>query len=159
MKAHGILNAELCHAVASLGHGDGLLVVDAGYPIPSNAWRIDLALTPNQPDLRTVLGALAAEMIVERIEVAADVATHNEPLFTWLESTWPGVPLDTRPHAEMLALVGSQAKAVVRTGAFDPWGNVLLVSGVDVPAFFAAPGVVVPEYYRDRIVAETETSA
>ena len=34
MKQGGILNAELSHAIACLGHGDGLLVVDAGFPIP-----------------------------------------------------------------------------------------------------------------------------
>lgn len=154
MKMGGILNAELSHVLASLGHGDGLLVVDAGYPIPRTAWRVDLALTRNQPDLRTVLGAIAAELIVERIEVADDVTTHNAPLHRWLATTWPSAEISSRPHAEMLSVVAAGAKAIVRTGAFDPWGNVLLVSGVDVPAFFAAPGVVVPDYYRDRMPGE-----
>jgi simple sugar transport system permease protein/D-ribose pyranase len=39
----------------------------------------------------------------------------------------------------------------VRTGAFDPWGNILLYSGVDVPKWFAKPGVHVPDYYADRM--------
>lgn len=151
MKRSGILNAELAHAVASLGHGDGLLVVDAGFPIPRSAWRIDLALIANQPDLRTVLGVLADEMIVESVTVADDVASHNQPLDTWLRDRWPDVEFETIPHDHMLTTAAANAKAIVRTGAFDPWGNVLLTSGVDVAAFFAQPGVVVPDYYAHRI--------
>ena len=44
-----ILNAELNHAIASMGHGDFILVCDAGFPIPNDAWRIDLALTKDVP--------------------------------------------------------------------------------------------------------------
>lgn len=154
MKRGGILNAELSHAIASLGHGDGLLVVDAGFPIPSGAWRIDLALTTDQPELRPVLDLVGAEMIVEEIVVASDVQTHNAPLHDWLRSRWPDVPLGSVAHSEMLTTVAREAKAVVRTGALDPWGNVLLRSGVDVAAYFARPGVVVPDYYRDRMPAE-----
>jgi len=153
MKRSGILNAELAHAVASIGHGDGLLVVDAGFPIPRDAWRIDLAISRNIPDLRTVLDVIADELIVEGIVVADDVTTHNAPLHRWLEQRWPDAPLTTVPHAEMLGTAPARAKAVVRTGAFDPWGNVLLLSGVDVPAYFSTPGVVVPDYYRDRMEA------
>lgn len=151
MKRTGILNADLAHAIASLGHGDGLLVVDAGFPIPRDAWRIDLAIVANLPDLRTVLDTIADEMIVEAVTVAEDVPTHNAPLDAWIDGRWPTVERRTIPHSEMLTSVAAQAKAVVRTGAFDPWGNVLLHSGVDVAAFFAAPGVVVPDYYAERM--------
>ncbi|MEO5722744.1 MAG: D-ribose pyranase [Ilumatobacteraceae bacterium] len=151
MKRSGILNAELARAIASLGHGDGLLVVDAGFPIPSDAWRIDLAVARDVPDLTTVLSLVAAEMIVEGLVVAEDVATHNQPLQQWLRSTWPDVEPTLIEHREMLDQGAKRAKAVVRTGAFEPWGNVLLISGVDVAAFFSRPGVVVPDYYRDRI--------
>ena len=55
MIRSGILNAELNHAIASMGHGDLMIVCDAGFPIPSAAWRIDLAVVPDVPDLETVL--------------------------------------------------------------------------------------------------------
>lgn len=151
MKQGGILNAELSHAIACLGHGDGLLVVDAGFPIPADAWRIDLALSRDQPELRTVLDLIGSEMIVEGVLVADDVRDHNRPLHDWLSTRWPDLTIDSIPHAELLATGSSRAKAVVRTGAYDPWGNVLLRSGVDVPAYFSRPGVVVPDYYRDRM--------
>jgi D-ribose pyranase len=40
---------------------------------------------------------------------------------------------------------------IVRTGAFDPWGNVLLYSGVDVLAWFGKLGTVAPDYYAKNI--------
>lgn len=151
MKRGGILNHQLCAAIAALGHGDGLLVVDAGFPIPSDAWRIDLAVTANIPDLRTVLDLIAAEMIVEKVVLAAEVASHNPRLDAWVRQCWPTARFEPVTHEEMLASTPRRAKAVVRTGAFDPWGNVLLVSGVDVPAWFSSPEVVVPAYYRSRM--------
>jgi D-ribose pyranose/furanose isomerase RbsD len=145
------LNADLCHAIAALGHGDVLLVVDAGFPIPRDAWRIDLAVAAGLPDLRTVLDLVGNEMIVEGIVVADEVKTHNAPLHGWLSERWSEIAIETVPHTDMLSGAAARAKAVVRTGAFDPWGNVLLRSGVDVAAWFADPGVVVPDYYRDRM--------
>jgi D-ribose pyranase len=151
VKRSGILNAELARALASMGHGDGLLVVDAGFPVPADSVRIDLAFVQDQPDLRTVLDGIGNEFIAERIVVADEVRTHNAPLHDWLAQRWPTTDLETIPHTQMLATAAAQAKAVVRTGAFEPWGNVLLISGVDVPSWFTAPGVVVPEYYVDRM--------
>ena len=49
MKKNGILNAELAHAVASMGHTEIMMVVDAGFPIPRDAWRIDLAIEQDLP--------------------------------------------------------------------------------------------------------------
>lgn len=156
MRRAGILNAQLTHAIASMGHGDTLMVVDAGFPVPADSWRIDLAVTRDVPDLRTVLDLIADELIVERIQYADDVPTHNAPLAAWIASRWPGIETVTAPHSEMLSDVPRRARAVVRTGAFDPWGNISLTSGVDVAAFFARPGVKVPDYYAAQIAALDE---
>jgi D-ribose pyranase len=151
MKRKGILNAELSGVLASLGHTDLLLVVDAGFPIPRTAHRIDLAVAEDLPKLTTVLDLIAEELIVEGVVTAEDVATHNAPLADWLRQRFPGAEHTTRPHAQMLGELAHQAKAIVRTGAFNPWGNVGLICGVDVPRWFDEPGVVVPDYYRDRM--------
>ena len=151
MKRNGILNQPLSDVIASLGHGDMLIVSDAGFPIPRDAHRVDLALAADLPDLRTVLGLLAAEVITERVVLAAEMETYNAPLFTWLRETFSDAEFDLRPHEEMLSTVARGAKAIVRTGAFDPWGNIGLVSGVDVPRWFAKEGVRAPEYYRERL--------
>jgi D-ribose pyranose/furanose isomerase RbsD len=150
MKRNGILNDRLSAVVASMGHGDMLMVVDAGFPIPKDAIRIDLSLAADVPDLRLVLALIHRELIVERLVVAAEMAEHNAPLHRWLTGEFADAELHARPHAEMLADVPRAATAIVRTGAFDPWGNIGLVSGVDVPRWFAREGVVVPDYYRER---------
>ncbi len=62
-----------------------------------------------------------------------------------------GAELVTFPHAEILTELAAKAKFIVRTGAFDPWGNIVLYSGVDVPKWFTKPGTVVPEYYASRM--------
>jgi simple sugar transport system permease protein/D-ribose pyranase len=40
-----IINAELDHMLASMRHTDILLVTDAGFPIPSDAWAVDVSIT------------------------------------------------------------------------------------------------------------------
>jgi len=55
------------------------------------------------------------------------------------------------PHEDILKQMAPLAKVIVRTGAFDPWGNILLYSGVDVPAWFSKPGVVAPDYYARKL--------
>lgn len=155
MKRSGILNAALSHAIASLGHGDQLLVTDAGFPVPVGPTRIDLAVARDLPDLRTVLDLIGAECIVEEITVADEVVSNNPALDEWLTGRWPSVARSTLAHAELIATGASRAKFVVRTGAFEPWGNVLLTSGVDVPRWFTDPRVVVPDYYRDRVAGDS----
>ena len=64
MKRGRILNAELSKAIALMGHGDLFMVCDAGFPIPLDRWRIDLAITRDLPDLYTVLDLVLSELTV-----------------------------------------------------------------------------------------------
>jgi D-ribose pyranase len=151
VKRGGILNQPLSNALASLGHTDLLLVCDAGFPIPNDVQRIDLAIAQDLPDLRTVLSLIREELITERVVVATEMAEFNAPLYEWLREHFAEAQFDERPHQEMLSRIAGEAKAIVRTGAFDPWGNIGLVSGVDAPRWFSREGVRVPDYYRDRV--------
>jgi simple sugar transport system permease protein/D-ribose pyranase len=151
MKKSGILNDKLSAALATLGHTDLILVVDAGFPIPRDADRIDLAIAENLPDLRTVLGLISQELVVEGVVRAEDVVSNNPRLDEWLQQTFAGAEFTTRSHADMLGELARQAKVIVRTGAFEPWGNIGLVCGVDVPKWFGGDGVVVPDYYADKL--------
>lgn len=151
MKRTGILNADLSRVIATLGHTDILLVCDAGFPIPRDATRIDLAIAEDLPRLETILELLSKEIIVEEIRYAEDVKTNNAPLADTVERLFPNAPVQTVPHVDMLESIGRRAKAIVRTGGFNPWGNIALVCGVDVPRWFDEPGVAVPDYYADRM--------
>ncbi|PSL37875.1 simple sugar transport system permease protein/D-ribose pyranase [Labedella gwakjiensis] len=151
MKRSGILNAPLSGALATLGHTDLILVVDAGFPIPADANRVDLAIAENLPDLRTVLGLISEEIIVEGVVRADDVVSNNPRLDEWLLSTFDDAEFSTRTHAEMLGELAQQAKVIVRTGAFEPWGNIGLICGVDVPKWFGGDGVIAPDYYASKL--------
>lgn len=151
MKKTGIINSDLAHAIASMGHTDLMLVVDAGFPIPRSAWRVDLALTPGSPSTEEVLTAIAGELIVERTIVADDVPEMNPPLNNLVHDLFQSAEHDTAAHADILGEMAQEAKVIVRTGAFNPWGNIVLVSGVDAPNWFNKEGVGVPDEYAKRI--------
>lgn len=151
MKRGALLNSELNHAIASMGHGDLMIVCDAGFPIPSSAWRVDLALTRDVPDLKTVLGAIAGDLIAEKVAYADTLTDHNPMLLETVRSLFDDAEHEMLAHETILGEMAAKAKVIVRTGAFDPWGNILLYSGVDVPQWFSKPGVVAPDYYADKL--------
>lgn len=151
MKRSNLLNSELSRAIAAMGHGDLMIVCDAGFPIPSDVWRIDLALVPDVPDLETVLTAIAGDFIAERVSFAAEMAENNAPLLAKVQRIFSDSDFDPIPHAQILGEMAAKAKVIVRTGAFDPWGNILLYSGVDAPVWFSKPGLKVPEVYQKRV--------
>lgn len=151
MKRHGILNAELSGAIAAMGHGDVMIICDAGFPIPPTAKRIDLALVQGVPTLDQVLEAVASEFIPEKIVFAEEMKANNPPLHHTVERIFGTEDLATVSHAEMLSDMGGRAKVIVRSGDFNPWGNIALVSGVDAPRWFDRAEVVTPPDYQKRI--------
>jgi D-ribose pyranase len=151
MKRNGILNLGLNQALAAMGHGDLMIICDAGFPIPSQVTRIDLAIVPDVPDLETVLTAISGDFIAEKFGYANEMAKNNPRLKEKVDRIFADAELVTFPHAEILTELAAKAKFIVRTGAFDPWGNIILYSGVDVPKWFAKAGTLVPEYYASRM--------
>jgi len=158
MKRGKLLNAELNHAIAAMGHGDLMIVCDAGFPIPSNAWRIDLAITQDVPDLETVLSAINGAFIPEKVSYAAEMAENNPPLLEKVKRLFAASAHEPIPHQQILGEMAAKAKVIVRTGAFDPWGNILLYSGVDAPIWFSKPGLNVPEEYQEIVKRIQENS-
>src|SRR2546422_10969921 len=73
MKRGTLLPPELSRVIARLGHGDALVIADAGLPIPAGVERIDLAFAPGKPAFMDVLEAVLAEMEVERDVLARGV--------------------------------------------------------------------------------------
>ena len=151
MKRNGILNLGLNQALASMGHGDLMIVCDAGFPIPAQVNRVDLAIVADIPDIETVLTAICADFIAEKFGYANEMARNNPRLKEKVDRIFTGAELVTFPHTEILTELAAKAKFIVRTGAFDPWGNIVLYSGVDVPKWFTKAGTIVPEYYASRM--------
>ena len=133
-----------------MGHGDLIIVGDAGFPIPDPAKRIDLAIEKDKPGIVEILDLLMSDFIYEACIVAEEQKSFNPLLFQKVSKLADRCKVETIPHAELISTMPARAKYIVRTGAFEPWGNVVLRSGVDAPVWFQKPGTVVPDYYADR---------
>ncbi|CAM2146988.1 D-ribose pyranase [Pararobbsia alpina] len=130
MKKTRLLHADLSRLVATLGHGDMVLVTDAGMPAPHDepVEVIDLALTPGIPGIASTIEVLLSEMQVESHIVASETLERGDAWFSALPLDVIG-PRSVVTHQELKAL-SRRARAVVRTGECTPYANVMLVSGV-----------------------------
>ena len=129
MKKTTLLQSDLSYIIATLGHLDTLVIADAGLPIPDETVRIDLALTQGVPGAIQTLNVILEEMQVERIILAEEVKERNPTFLANVQELLPSIPTDFLPHTEFKSRTAS-ARAVVRTGEFAPYANVILVSGV-----------------------------
>lgn len=128
MKKIGILNSQLSAVIASMGHGDFIVIGDAGLPVPQGVGCIDLALRSGVPGLLETAEAIASELKVERIIIAEETGKVSPHIEAALLQLFEGVEVAVMSH-EALKERSKQAKAMVRTGEFTPYANVILVSG------------------------------
>jgi len=129
MKKSGILHPDLARVIASMGHGDGLCVADAGLPVPEGVARIDLALGPGLPAFLSVLEAILGELAVESAVIAEELPARSPDMHQEITRRLGGATIQAVPHEQFKKLVGG-CRAVVRTGEFTPYANVILKSGV-----------------------------
>jgi D-ribose pyranase len=129
VKKTSLLNQPLSALVAGLGHTDAVVIADAGLSIPASVQRIDLAVSPGIPAFLDVTRAMLSEMQISSAIVATELPEHSPQLFTELVLMLGGAPISQVPHSQFRELVYS-ARAVVRTGEFTPYANVILVSEV-----------------------------
>ncbi|MCT8161636.1 D-ribose pyranase [Pseudoruegeria sp. SHC-113] len=123
MKKTGLLHAELSRTIAAMGHGDALVIGDAGLPVPPGTLCIDLAVCLGVPDLWSVLDTVLGELQVERAVIASEAA---QELRTAFEAR---LPCEQVSH-DSLKAASAAALAVVRTGEATPYANIILYSGV-----------------------------
>src|SRR4051812_48228813 len=120
VKRTPLLHAELSQVIAALGHGDMVVIGDAGLPVPEGPRRIDLALTPGIPRVADVLRVVLSEMQVERAVIAHEaLGAQNGALPDWCAGQLAITP-ETLSHDEFKRL-SARAKAVVRTGECTPY--------------------------------------
>lgn len=128
MKKTALLNAALSQVIASMGHGDTLVIGDAGLPAPAGVPVIDLAVTRGLPDFMSVLKAVLAELQVEHHVLATELDERSPELAAQVKA----LGLASRrvvPHEEFKQRT-RDARAFVRTGECTPYANIILSSGV-----------------------------
>ena len=129
MKRSGVLNAEIMKVVAEMGHTDQVTIADAGLPIPQNVQRIDMALVDNLPSFIDVLKAVSAELALEKVYIAEELAGRNPKVYAELCEVLAGIECEVVPHTRLKEMSAS-SRAVVRSGECSPFANVILQSGV-----------------------------
>ncbi|MBP6805281.1 MAG: D-ribose pyranase [Chloroflexi bacterium] len=129
MKKGQLLNQPISAVVAGMGHTDELVIGDAGLPIPAGPQRIDLALTAGIPAFLDTLEAVLSELAVETAVIATEMITVSPNLYAAIQERLGTVRIIHVPH-EVLKVRTQSAKAIIRTGEFTPYANIILSSGV-----------------------------
>jgi len=129
MRETGIVNNEISDVFSMMGHMDELIVCDAGFPIPLGVRTVDISLSKNKPTVLQLLKELKRHFSVEKLIMANETKTVSPTRFKAIvEIFGKDTPVETMPHTEFKNHSKS-VKAVIRTGDFTAYSNVLLVSG------------------------------
>ncbi|VDN46750.1 D-ribose pyranase [Petrocella atlantisensis] len=129
MLKKGILHPQLARVLAEIRHMDTIVIGDAGLPIPKGVERIDLGWKEGNPGYLDVLEEILKYIIVEKATFALEAKNfsldfHNKSL----ELLPKEIPVDYINHVE-LKEQSKMAKAIILTGEFTPYTNVILVAG------------------------------
>ena len=135
---NALLTPDLLHALAAMGHGDSIALVDANYPATRGRRTLDLAGANVVQALRAVLSLLpldgfipnpaqVMEVVGEPGTVPPVVAEINEVLVAG-----GGKPALVVERFAFYA-AAAEAYALVRTGERRFYGNVILTKGVVPP--------------------------
>ena len=129
MKEVGLINRNLTKVITEQGHQDLLMVVDAGFAIPLGVETIDISLSENKPMVLDVLAELRKFHSVEKMILAKQTKETNPSLFNKISTVWgKDIEIEVIDHLD-LKQISKTVKAVIRTGDFTAFGNVILVSG------------------------------
>jgi L-fucose mutarotase len=134
---HPLLHADLLHVLASMGHGDELVIADANFPAASVGKRlIQVPTASSALALAAILTLFPIDTAVTpavfTMKVIGDAAATPEPVREFaamLTAHIPPVTMGSLERHEFYARARN-AFAVVRTAELRRYGNILLVKGV-----------------------------
>ena len=129
MRRTGLLHAELLEVIARLGHGQTLVISDAGLPIAPGVHRIDLAVRRGLPSFLEVLEAVLEAGVFEAATIATELRSSDPHLADAIVGHLGEAAVEEVLHEELKSLA-AEALAVVRTGEYTPYANVVLRAGV-----------------------------
>lgn len=153
MKKGRIIHKDLNNLIGCAAHGDIIIVSDAGLAIPDSIWRIELAIERDIPDVISVLRLLNEELIIEKFSITEECRINNAPHYNGVLDVYRDMPVmsEVIPHEKLINEILPKAKAVIRTGSFSPYGNVVIYPGIDAPKWFEKAELVVPPFYQNRV--------
>ena len=130
MKRSGVLHPELLDVIASAGHGDIVVLTDAGLRVPKEARRIDLALCCGTPSIVETVRAMASELVIEAAVVASEFEEWNPDVHRSTLEALPVTPT-TVSHEALMADMEERALVYVKTGECTAYASVALICGVN----------------------------
>lgn len=128
MKKTALLNAAISQLIATMGHGDTLVIGDVGLPAPAGVPVIDLAVTRGVPGFMTVLETVLSELQVEFHIVAEEMQSVSPALAAQIDAL--NLPQRRSMSHEAFKQATGRARAYIRTGECTPYANIILGSGV-----------------------------
>ena len=129
MKEIGIINRGIARVISEQGHQDFLMLCDAGFAIPKDVEVVDVSIRENQPRIIDILNELKKFFSVEKLIIADQTKKNNPGYFKEIISVFNDSPeVEIIDHKELKELSKS-VKAIIRTGDFTAYANVILVSG------------------------------
>lgn len=129
MKKGKLINSEISYVISKMGHTDMLTICDSGLPIPKEVQRIDLALKEGTPSFLETLDTVLEELEVEEIIVASEMENVSPILYEEIAKRFKNINIIKVSHEEFKKLT-KDSDAIVRTGEFTPYANIILKSGV-----------------------------
>lgn len=137
MKRGILLNSEISYVISKLGHMDTLTIGDCGLPVPEGVQRIDLAVMKGLPGFIPVLEAVLDEQEIEQIILAKEIEEFNPTLLEEIlrvikkvsDKEQKVIRIEYVTHEEFKEQTRN-SKAVIRTGEFRAYANIILVSSV-----------------------------
>ena len=130
MKRGGILHPRLLDVLSAAGHGDVIVLADAGLRVPEDRTRIDLGLACGVPSMAQVVDAVRQELVIESAIVATEFEDWNPEVYADVVRRLPVTPI-TQPHVELMEDMAERAYAYVKTGECSAYSSVALVCGVN----------------------------
>ncbi len=136
MKEIGLLNREISDVISRLGHGDEICICDAGFAMPNGVRDIDISLKDNSPGLIEVLVEILKYFSVEKLIIAKETKTVSPSMFEKiLEQFNKEIKIEVISHMKLKERT-KRVKAIIRTGEFTAYTNIILISGTDNKRWF-----------------------
>lgn len=129
MLKSGILHPQLAQVLANQRHMDMLVIGDAGLPVPKGVERIDLGWKPGNPKYLDVLEEILKYLVVEKAIFANEAKLVSPEFHQQTLGLLPkNIDIEYIDHVQLKEL-SKESKAIILTGEFTPYTNVILVSG------------------------------
>lgn len=129
MIKEGIFHPQLLRVMGEMRHMDTLVIGDAGLPVPKDVERIDLGWIEGEPGYHKVLEEILKYLVVEKAIFAHEAKEASPEFLRKSIAMLPeNIEIEYVEHTE-LKNQSKNAKAIILTGEFTPYTNVILVGG------------------------------